>query len=527
VAYLLFGSLGHSLLWNDEADTAAMAERVWKHGLPVVTGEPSLAYHVRAEHIRDGGVYTAGVWGQYYLGAVGVWLAEGVQDLHPHTARLRLPFAATGFAALLLLAFGLAPLAGGRAARAVFVVGLLSLAATSVSLLLHLREVRYYAPAVFLTAAICVLYGWRQVLGRLGSGAWAGGLAAALIALFNFFPPAFATVSLALAIAITRRLFARREPRVLWRWLAETSPLWLAGCVAALIFLRFEMFEQASFIVISAASARSYLQNLQFAAAGMLRFELLAPALVAHVSIMLALHGREDTPEAIRSKLAMSGFLLGLSTLHILAVCWMPLVWERYFIVVSPLLCAALLLDGLSLLCLAREPEGPSREIARPAAGVLVVVLVLTLGFRLPELRGRVAEIGDPVEGPLDVLLPYLAERYADTAGLVIATNYEGPAFTYYLGSHVTIGYYGQNLQRDLEREPDVIVPRRWPRLETLTRLAEGGDYRRVSFDVRQSRANNPASLWLDSPGWLRHRFVNLEPRSEDEKVFLLERSTE
>lgn len=60
---LIFSGLGRPLFWNDEADTAVLGERVLRHGRPVVTGEPSLAYYVRPEHIRSDGAYTAGVYG--------------------------------------------------------------------------------------------------------------------------------------------------------------------------------------------------------------------------------------------------------------------------------------------------------------------------------------------------------------------------------------------------------------------------------------------------------------------------------
>ena len=42
---------------------------------------------------------------------------------------------------------------------------------------------------------------------------------------------------------------------------------------------------------------------------------------------------------------------------------------------------------------------------------------------------------------PLDYVIPYLAERYPDPASLVIATNYEEPAFMFYLGSRVLVGF--------------------------------------------------------------------------------------
>jgi hypothetical protein len=55
----------------------------------------------------------------------------------------------------------------------------------------------------------------------------------------------------------------------------------------------------------------------------------------------------------------------------------------------------------------------------------------------------------------------------------VIATNYEEPAFMFYLGSRVLVGFYAPDLAQDLLETPDVIVPRPWPdHMDDLRHLA-------------------------------------------------------
>jgi len=524
LAVLLLGAPGRPLLWNDEADTAVIGQRVLRHGLPVVTGEPTLAYLVRPEHVRSGGVYTAGVWGQYYLAALGVWLAEGVDDLYARTARVRLVFALTGYAALAALAIGLSPLAGPGPWRIAFVAGVLIADCVSISLILHLREVRYHAPAVLLTSLVCVLHARRHLLGRLSLRGWLVGGSLASIALFDFFPPIFGSLGLVLAGAIGVRIARGGATGRLRRWLVEVSPLAVSAVCALGIFVAMGLLEQAEF-VSATSTTRSYARNLHFAVSGLLRFEFLGPALIAHAGVVWVTRGRIGSDASTERRTAFSGFVLALVAVHVLLVSTFPLVWERYLIPLSPLLGAALVLDLISLVGALRAVDPAVRWRPRAACAVAALAAVASLAVRAPELRGRVEEIARPVQGPLDALIPYLKEHYRDPGSLVIATNYEGPAYTYYLGSHVVVGYYGQNMAEDSRASPDVIVPRPWPRgIRTLLAMSRAATYRRVGLPVRQQRTNNAPILWPGSPGGVRHRFENEPPAAAEQEVVLLER---
>jgi hypothetical protein len=185
-----------------------------------------------------------------------------------------------------------------------------------------------------------------------------------------------------------------------------------------------------------------------------------------------------------------------------------PFYYERYYIALSPILCAIAVLDGATLVDLARSAGHPSRRIARGAAVALGLALVVMSGIRLPELRGRLHEIATPVRGPLDHLIPYLQERYERPERLVVATNYEGPALMYYLDSIVLVGFYAPNLNRDFLYQPDVIVPRRWPKSKSwLGNIARRASYGQTELPVGDPGANNVPSLSPHNQAGLVHRF--------------------
>jgi hypothetical protein len=533
LAALLCAGLAHPLLWHDEADTAVLGERVLRHGVPQVRGEPALLYDLDPERVDPGsGVYRGGVWGAYYVAALGAALARGSEDFHAQSAWLRLPFAALGLAALCALGLGLAPAAGpGRVRRLAFLAGFALANALSISLLLHLRQVRWYAPAVFLVALTVVLYARRQCLGRLGFGAWCAGSAVCLALLFHVFPPAFGVLGLALAAALALRAARAAAPlpsrlRELSRELAGPALALAAVLPAAFALGLPELL--GDWTRSGSPAARSARANLAFVIPNLLRYEWLGPALLAQAGVLAALaaRGRAPLPGDLRRRLGVARFLLGFALLYVLVICRKPLLWERYFAPLSPLFAAGMLLDAFALADLARAAGAArARRVAAAALALLAVAAAASAGLRAPELRGRIAEIRRPVPGPLDAIIPYLARRYPDPARLVIATNYEGAAYSYYLKSRVIVGFYGGSLEQDLQQRPDVIVPRPWPRhLRELRELASRADYAPVHFPVPSRQTNGTPSLWPGSLGGV-HVFRAPDPAEGDERALLLERA--
>jgi hypothetical protein len=492
LALLLFGRLGHPLFWADEAETAMFAEHVLAYGYPKVHGPHNVVYQFGpniAVGVKEGpDAYIGTTWGHFYYAVPGLLWARATDDLHAKTARARLPFALAGAAGILLWLRALLPaLEGGRARRARFAAAFLLASAASISLLLHVREVRHYALVVLLAGAVACLHLGYAVQRRQSFARWALGLPLLLLLLFLTFFQAFFAFGALLAL---ERLRAWRRGEAGPR---DLLPLAAAGVLVTPLLVFFETFQTAAaFAEGFGFAARDYAANLGLVALHFLRHEFLAPALACRAAVAWTGSG---SPLARRVAADLSWFALG----YWLLGCLNPLALERYFVVLSPLVTGVFLLDAFALAASLPERAAPAR---RPRArALLAAALVLgTLVLRapgLPAVGGRLAEIATPVQGPLDFAIPYLRERYAHPEELVVATNYEEYAFMYYLGSHTIVGLALNNLVNDRQLEPDVVVPRRrWPRsLAELGPLLARGEWEEVRLPVEDLHHNTVPAL--------------------------------
>jgi hypothetical protein len=534
LAVLVFGRLGHPLLWHDEASTAVFGQRVLEYGYPKVHGAKGVVYGL--DHPLEVGVnealdaYLGSPWAQYYFAAGAVAFADAATDLNAKTARVRLPFAVVGVAGLAVLLLGILPAVGGGRRRRLLAAALFFLlCASSISLVLHLREVRYYPLAVFLVAALTHLFLRRHVYGSLGPGIYAAALVPLLFLLFNTFYPAFGVFVAAAALHHLGSAL-RRSPETDSRWrrlLQDALPLAAALLAVAPLVVFYEIPAVTGwFLDAYDEPEHGYLARLVDNLVHLLRYELLAPVLLTRLVLApLRAGGRGAAmPAALRVRLAAADFLTLLVGVYVLVVARTPFYYERYYIALSPLLCAIAVLDGATLVDLARSASHPSRRIARNAAVALGAALVVMSGIRLPELRGRLHEIATPHRGPLDHLIPYLQDRYERPERLVVATNYEGPALMYYLDSIVLVGFYAPNLNRDFLYQPDVIVPRRWPKSKPwLGRIARRARYGQTELPVEDPGANNVPSLSPNNQAGLVHRFRPAESPESKQPLVVLE----
>lgn len=537
-AVLLFARLGHPLFWHDEAETAAFAERVLRFGYPKVHDGKNTLYSLWSGFLRDGvgldpasDAYTGSPWLQYYVAAAGVAAGAGARDLYERSAFVRLPFALFGCAGLALLFCAVRPALGrGRARVCSFAALYVLLLASSVLLLLHLREARHYALTLFGVAAFVFSFLRRHALSSQGFAAYALGACGSLLWLFHSFHPAAiacgASGLLWLAGAALRRGGSAGTRAA---WLArEAAPLLAAALLTAPLLGFFDFFAQTQGWVERYGDASRFLRNAGFVLFTLLRHEWLVPALALRVAVeWLARRGAGQGDAAFAARLSCARFLWLAILVYALEVMGIPFLFERYFVVLGPLLCAALLLDLASAWELARG-AAPSRRVARVGIALCAVAAAAVLALRAPELAGRVAEIRTPYRGPLDYVIPYLAERYPDPAALVIATNYEEPAFMFYLGSRVLVGFYAPDLARDLAQIPDVIVPRPWPdHMEALQELSTRARYETHAFPVGNLRWNNTPSLSARVGSRAGHRFRDPVIGEDGPELVILERVRE
>jgi hypothetical protein len=156
---------------------------------------------------------------------------------------------------------------------------------------------------------------------------------------------------------------------------------------------------------------------------------------------------------------------------------------------------------------------------------LLVTVFVFSMIPKINVLGGHVYELGHTYRGPLDYLIYYIKDNFKNSEKLVIATNYEEYVYMYYLGSKVTVGYVGNNLQADAQIVPDMIIPRlgRPNNLALLNSLLQKNRYRKVTFPVYDYLYNNIPALSLPDS----HLFKTKLADNEQEKLTLYIKQTE
>ncbi|MEK9144364.1 MAG: glycosyltransferase family 39 protein, partial [Elusimicrobiota bacterium] len=143
---LIFANLDNRYLWDDEAETALLAKSVLRAGVPMAWDGRDLISQECGSDYDANYLWRQTPWLQVYLTALSFRLFGA------DTLTARLPFAVFGVRSIVSLYVLTLSLFEDRT------LALLSAAllALSVPFLLHVRQDRYYAVAVF--ASIWVLY---------------------------------------------------------------------------------------------------------------------------------------------------------------------------------------------------------------------------------------------------------------------------------------------------------------------------------------------------------------------------------
>lgn len=469
---MLLSHLSYPLLWNDEAETAMYAERILRFGYPKVHDERNAVYELGAPFwvgVKEPyDAYIGSTWGQYYVGAVGALLARQVQDPYDKTLRLRLPFALAGALAIAICAGLLWMLLRERPRSAVAaMVALVVLLAGSVPLLLHLREARYYSLATLLLVAIVAL----EVLhyARIWTSGWIHWIATPvlLLLLFNVFLPGYFALAAGLgAHGAVLSLRPRIPMRTRMRDAASAiGPVLISAALVAPLLVFFETFRiSAKLASPEGTGLGHYLSNAEQLVAFLAGHDLLLACVAIKLARIALGTGPAGSPiaEETRGLRAAARLLTILIIAHVLVMARVPLVYERYVVMLVPLLGISLVLDTVIGWRLASRWSDPRRR--RLARIALVAALIAAFGWtapqRISDLRGRLTEMTTRYRGPMDFAVEWLASHYADTQQLVVATNYEATVLMYYLGCRVVVGYWLTQPTVPVEIVPDVILPR-------------------------------------------------------------------
>jgi hypothetical protein len=534
--FSIFKNIQYPLIWGDEAETAMFAERILDYGYPKVhDSKNSLDLHMISGSVGVNKKYDAGtvsMWGQYYFTTIGGYLARSTSDIYLKTAFLRIPHAIIGFLGILFAPFILLPKIILKERKILFWSIYFLFSILSVSLILHIKEVRSYSLSIFFSSTFLNIFVYYYFYKKINRIIYYISGTLTLFLLINSFPPGYLSLSAGVAsyifiksVITNRNFIGNKVVKIIKESFIGAIPIIISGLI---------QYPILSFFETSKVSAQSY-KDMHFGldlyiiymrtVVGFLykyHFIILFLFLLFALFVITAVKKNKFLENILifikTNKLLV--FLTFILIVYIPVVSFTPYMFDRYFIflqVIINLLIAYLFVNVLKYLSKISDKKNRDNYKFLFFYG-LVLVFGFTLVIKLDILKGRVYELTHKYVGPMDFIVLYIKENFKNTEKLVIDTNSEQPVLIYYLGSKVLC-----DDSLDCYSTPsDIIIPRRGilkkefvDRINTHMELAE---YKEVRLPILDYPANNIPELSLS----LRHLFKTPHTENDNEKIILL-----
>lgn len=532
--FSLFKNISYPLLWNDEASTAMFGKRVLEYGYPKAHDEKNFLYLFRdANHdigVRtNGDVYVAEGWTQYYLAAIGEYFAQQTDDLYMKTAIMRIPFALAGFLAIIIFGLTLSLFFGGNKRKALGAFFLFEL--ISISLVLHLREVRYYSLILLFSAILLNVYLRHSILKTLSYKYYVWVISLFIVLLFHTHYPIAAIFLIAFGLhsLISSYLMNRETLSIFVRdFFKSILPLLVSLVFIIPSLVYFKTLAVVNMMTLEAnLGMGNYINNILHSFSFFMKFEFLCLAILLKILLILFLCLRKNIIFSENSiLLKASNFLTLFFGVYILVIARTVFVFERYLIVLQPVLVCIILLDILFCWRILNsnfiKVLHNKKTVLNIFIGITLMVVYLNIIPQTGQITGHLYELTHRYEGPLDFAIPYLQKKYEDPSILIIATNYEENSYMYYLDSRTIIGYVGNNLNEDRELEPDVIINRKYFSFDQgytdiFNTFFGKNKYQEISFPVYDYPFNNIPELNFNA----KHLFQTKFASNDNEKLYL------
>lgn len=511
--FSLFKNIQYPLLWNDESETAVYAKRILQYGYPKINDGKNIVW---LSYLPDRSIginknndsCEALVWGQYYFAAIGEFFAGKVNDIYLKTALLRIPFAAAGLIGLIIMALSVSWLFGKNSINElIFFNSFFLLALFSVPLVLHMREVRHPSLEILLAASILYTYFSYRYHNRIKFTTY---FAASTILLFCLYHVFHLTCFIFLAAIGLYEAFLFLKEKDLGRFLRNVAPLLASLMIIAPFFILCKTMAMGeayrNFLKIG---TMPFWDRHIIGFVGLIqKYDFLYPAIAAKIAffcifIYISRVGR-NASFPIKRVMRISNFLGFLIIFYSFTITFFPhhFIFERYYIVLYPVIMMILLLDIFGSIKLLASIESTKARIYNSVACVLIIscAAYIKLPDMMARLKGHAYEISHQYKGPMDFIIPFIKSHHTNPENLVIATNYEELDYVYYLGSKVIVGFAGNTLKEDLKLCPDIIVVRkRFSFVDTrvFDKFLAGYSYEMFVFPVRDYFVNNiPESVF-------------------------------
>ena len=160
--FSVFKNIQYPLMWGDEAETATYAKRILIYGYPKVhDGKNTLDSHMVPGDVainKRYDLYTIEMWGQYYFSAIGEYFARNTNNFYLKTAILRSSFAIMGMLGIFILPILFSLLIKNTQKKILAFLLYIIIQLFSISLILHIREVRSYSLSIFLSSLAIIIF---------------------------------------------------------------------------------------------------------------------------------------------------------------------------------------------------------------------------------------------------------------------------------------------------------------------------------------------------------------------------------
>lgn len=530
--FSIFKNIGYPIIWGDEADTVMYAERILDYGYPKVhDGHNSLNYNMISGNVGVNEKYdawTVSMWGQYYFAAPVAKLARNYENMYTKTAILRFPFALVGLIGILILPLALTPTLKKNNLYLLWITYII-LSILSVSVILHIKEVRSYALSIFLSSSFLILFINFYFNKKIKRITYIILSSLVLFLLVNFFPPGYLAISFSVGFYVfVSNIYKFNKLgfySVIKTTLLETLPIILAGlCIfPILIFFKTSSVSGRAYFDMG-FGINVYIGYLSRIFIFLMRYHFLTLFFFLLGFLMLMVKETGIRKYLVKNKLLT--FLIFVFFSYIPAIAFTPYMFDRYFVFLQPLLnliisfLIILILENLSLV------KDINKKSSLKMLFIYSCILVFGINIILKSeiYTGRIYELTHKYYGPMDYTIEYIKSNYPDPKKLVILTNAEQPVLMYYLGSHVIC-----DEQTDCNYEaPDIIFPRHgWGYLEkkftdVASKAVENNKYKQILLPIWDYPSNNIPELSLG----LRHLFKTPITNNDDQKILLLVKET-
>jgi len=548
--FSLFKNISYPLIWNDESFGAMVGDRILEYGYPKVHDGKNTVFMSLAADIKDENgkivaykeeqdAFIYETWGNYYWAAIGVFWGRFTDDIYQKTAFLRLPYAIIGFLGLIIFALSTRKLFSEPDPYKIFLILFIFAELFSISLVLHMREVRYYSLVIFVSSCFFYIYSNYFFYKNLTSLKYY--LVMTLLLFFtyhiNFIVCAILCVVLGFNRGVELLLEVAKSPGKFkdefFTFFKSIIPVLIAVVLIFPFMIFFETFKTSAIIsAYTKFTFETYQANFGMIYKYFTNLEFAYTFIVVKVFWFILRWNFLSDNAAKKNKkvetiMLMQKFsLLATSflVLYALIIARTPYLFVRHYIVLQPVMMLVMIVDVFVIFYYIGLLKPSSVSMAR---SVCVVLLLISFSVnaknKMEYVKGHIYELTHQYKGGLDYIIPYIKENFKNPDSLVIATNYEEFSYMYYLKSKVIIGYVYNNLEDDLKYTPDIILYRKaWgtdPKY--FNEFMQKASYQKISFPVADYPVNNIPELDFI----IKHLFKTKLAANENERLDMFVRS--